>query len=178
MRLIFVTTLLVVVLGSVAQCQQSKTKEQPRSFPVEVFQILGLPLNVHEAVMVEGASGYVLRCRTSNEASSEILGLRYSMTVIDALGRVRLAGDWTHSVRLEAYGMKSLSFMTPIRIKPKQGDRLVFMMEQVLTAETIWEVIKAKDALDAYVKGDYSVQPNVMRVANQVDALPQIRVIY
>jgi hypothetical protein len=52
------------------------------------------------------------------------------------------------------------------------------MVEQVLSAEAIWEVIKAKDTLEAYVKGDYSIQPNVMRVTNLVDAPTQIRVIY
>jgi hypothetical protein len=52
------------------------------------------------------------------------------------------------------------------------------MLEQVLSREAIWEVIKAKDALESYVKGDYSIQPNVLRVANQIDAPPQTRVIY
>jgi hypothetical protein len=74
--------------------------------------------------------------------------------------------------------MKSLTFVTPIKFNPKEGNRFVLMVEQVLSAEAIWEVIKAKDTLEAYVKGDYSIQPNVMRVTNLVDAPTQIRVIY
>jgi hypothetical protein len=62
--------------------------------------------------------------------------------------------------------------------RAKPGTRYVLMLEQVLSPDAIWEVIKAKDALDSYLKGDYSVQPKVMRVANAVDAPPQIRVIY
>jgi hypothetical protein len=48
----------------------------------------------------------------------------------------------------------------------------VFMVEQVISRESIWEVVKAKDALEAYAKGDFSVMPVVMRVANSVDAPP------
>ena len=51
---------------------------------MEVFQVLGLPLNIHEAVLEEKASGYVVRCRMANETTSEIRGLRYSLTAIDA----------------------------------------------------------------------------------------------
>jgi hypothetical protein len=32
--------------------------------------------------------------------------------------------------------------------------------------------VKAKEAFEAYAKGDYSVVPVVLRVANQVDAPP------
>ena len=44
------------------------------------------------------------------------------------------------------------------------------MVEQVISPEWIWEVVKAKDALEAYTRGDYSVTPAVMRMLNQVDA--------
>jgi hypothetical protein len=44
------------------------------------------------------------------------------------------------------------------------------MVEQVISRESIWEVVKAKEAFDAYARGDYSVTPVVLRVANQVDA--------
>ena len=52
------------------------------------------------------------------------------------------------------------------------------MVEQVISREWIWEVVKAKDALEAYARGDYSVMPAVLRVANQVDAPMTPRVIY
>jgi hypothetical protein len=44
------------------------------------------------------------------------------------------------------------------------------MVEQVISPEWIWEVVKAKDALEAYARGDFSVMPAVMRMLNQVDA--------
>ena len=52
------------------------------------------------------------------------------------------------------------------------------MLEQVLSRETIWEVIKAKDALEAYIRGDFSIQPTVLRAANQMDAPVSTSVIY
>jgi hypothetical protein len=39
-------------------------------------------------------------------------------------------------------------------------------------------VVKAKDALEAYARGDYSVTPSVMRVTNQVDSRPGDQIIY
>ena len=64
------------------------------------------------------------------------------------------------------------------KFKMKEGNRLVLMLEQVLGVEAIWEVIKPRDALEAYLKGDYSIQPQIMRVANYVDAPPQTQVIH
>jgi hypothetical protein len=46
------------------------------------------------------------------------------------------------------------------------------MLEQTISSETIWEVMKAKEALEAYAKGDYSVVPRVLRGPNQVDVPP------
>ena len=66
----------------------------------------------------------------------------------------------------------------PIRFKQTDDSRLVLMLEQVVSRESIWEVIKAKDVLEGYVKGDYSIQPHVLRVANQVDSPLQTRVIF
>jgi hypothetical protein len=43
------------------------------------------------------------------------------------------------------------------------------MLEQTISRESIWEVVKAKEALDSYARGDFSVMPVVLRVANHVD---------
>ena len=169
---------MLFCLAGIAHGQKSQPKTERRNVAVEVFQVLGLPVNVHEAVLLPKDGGYVLRCRMSNESSSEISGLRYVLTSIDASGGTQLIANRTEGFGLPAYGMKSLTFVTPIRFNPKEGSRFVLMVEQVLSAEAIWEVIKAKDTLEAYVKGDYSIQPNVMRVTNLVDAPTQIRVIY
>ena len=175
---LFFTTVLILIAGTVAQGWQRSTATKPRKLSVEVFQVLGLPLNIHEAALTEKDSGFLLYCRMSSEASSDLVGLRYSLAMIDPVTGARLLANRIEGFALPAYGSKSLTFATPIKFKPKEGCRIVLMLEQVISSEAIWEVIKAKDALDAYVKGDFSIQPNVMRVANQVDAPLQIRIIY
>jgi hypothetical protein len=70
--------------------------------------------------------------------------------------------------------MKSFTFKTPIPFKPKGGDRLVLMLEQTISRESIWDVLKAKEALAAYAKGDFSVVLTVLRVANAVDSPPML----
>ena len=43
----------------------------------------------------------------------------------------------------------------------------------------VWEVIKAREALEAYAKGDSVEVPNVLRLPNEVDAKPvQLRLKY
>jgi len=103
--------------------------------------------------------------------------MRYSLTAIDAVSGAKLIVNRIEGFQLDA-GAKTITFVTSIKIKPQMGDRLVLMLEQVLSRETIWEVIKAKDALEAYVRGDFSIQPTVLRVANQIDAPIPTRVIY
>jgi hypothetical protein len=171
------TALFVCLIVSNAYAQRSQPKSERRNVSIEVFQILGLPLNVHEAVLVVKDSGYVLRCRIANESSGEIVGLRYVLASIDAVSGIQLITNRTEGIKLPAYGTKELTFASPIKYKAKDGSRVVLMLEQVLSAEAIWEVIKGKDTLEAYVKGDYSIQPNVMRVTNQVDAPSPARVI-
>lgn len=176
-RFVLLTTVLFFFGGIVAQGWQKPAGAKPRKLSVEIFQVLGLPLNIHEAALVEKDAGFLLRCRVSSEASNAIVGVRYSLTLIDPENGAQLLTNRTEGFALSAYESKTFTFATPIKFKPRDGCRLVLMLEQVVSPEAIWEVIKAKDALDAYVKGDFSIQPNVMRVANQVDAPLQIRVI-
>jgi hypothetical protein len=159
------------------QGQESKTKPKARTLPVEIFQVLGLPLNIHEAVLIEKDTGFVLECRFSSESNFELLGLRYSLSAIDAVRSYPLTNR-SEGFRLKPYDSSSVTFATPMKLKPRAGLRVVLMLEQVLSQESIWEVIRAKDALEAYLKGDYSIQPNVLRVINLVDAPPVTRVIY
>ena len=81
----------VDLLSGGAHGQKSQPKTERRNVAVEVFQVLGLPVNVHEAVLLPKDGGYVLRCRMSNESSSEISGLRYVLT--------RLTGWWNATNR-------------------------------------------------------------------------------
>jgi hypothetical protein len=175
------TMLILILIGTVSAFgQENQKKSQSRDVAVEVIPVLEFPLNLHEATLVktEKGYGYVLKCRFSSSADVSLIGIRYSLTVIDAVGGGRPITNRIEGFELPAYGTKTLTFPTPIRFKRVDGSRLVMMLEQVVSRESIWEVIKAKDVLEGYVKGDYSIQPHVLRVANQVDAPLQTRVIY
>ncbi len=146
---------------------------------IDVFQVLDLPLNVHEAAFTKSdRGGYFLRLALGNSSDLQIIGLRYSIVSIDAQNRVQPCVNRTEGFSVPAYGTKTLTFKTPIRLRPKDGERYLLMIEQVISRESIWEVVKAKDALEAYARGDYSVVPSVLRVPNQVDAPPEGRIKY
>jgi len=145
---------------------------QSGDMPIEVFQVLDLPVNVHEAALTKTERGLFLRIALGNSSDLKIIGLRYSIVSVDARSEVQVRVNRSEGLSIPAYGMKTLIFKTPIRLKPKDGERLVLMIEQVVSRESIWEVVKAKDSLEAYARGDYAVTPTVLRVPNQVDAPP------
>jgi hypothetical protein len=174
-RSLFAASVVIVIACSVSHAQ---LKHKAPTVPIEVFQVLDLPLNIHEAVLEEKDSGYLIRCRMSNDSPSEIRGLRYSLTAIDGNGVSIPIANRLEGIALQVHNTNTFTFATPLRFKLETGSRFVLMLEQVSGADAIWEVIKAKDALDFYLKGDYSIQPSVMRVGNQVDAPLPLRVIY
>ena len=168
----YATNLLVLLIASsfFAPLRLSAST-QTYDLGVEIFQVLDLPLNVHEAMLVKSdkGGGYLLKLSLANSTELKLIGLRYSLVSIDAENKVRFRVNRTEGFSLLPYKTKSLTFKTPIRFK-SNGERLVFMVEQVISRESIWEVVKAKEAIDAYAQGDYSVVPVVLKVANQVDA--------
>ena len=145
---------------------------------VEVFQVLDLPLNVHEASLTKPERGYLLKLSLANSSELKIIGLRYSLAVIDSRNQLQPLVNRTEGFSIPGYDIKTLTFKSPIKFKQKDGERLVLMIEQVISRESIWEVVKAKDALEAYARGDYSVMPTVMRVTNQVDTRPGVEIRY
>src|SRR6185369_5725433 len=146
---------------------------------IEVFQVLDLPLTIHEASLVKSERGYVVKLAVGNSSEEKLVGLRYSLAKIDSRNQMQLLVNRNEGFAVPAYASKTLTFKTPIRVKPKDGERLVLMVEQVISAEWIWDVVKAKEALEAYARGDFSVMPAVMRMLNQVDAPDRPgRVIY
>ena len=155
-----------------------RVAQQSRETTVEVFQVLELPLNITDAVLLKTEKGYLFKCSLSNNAELKIIGLRYSIVVVDSMSVVHPLLSRTEVFSLKPYATKSLTFQTPIKIKIRDGNRFVVMLEQAIAPESIWEVVKAKESLEAYAKGDYSVMPRVLRVANQVDAPPRVRVLY
>ena len=151
---------------------------QSTDLSVEVFQVLDLPLNVHEASLTKNERSYLLKLSLANSSELKIIGLRYSLGVIDPQNQLQLLVNRTEGFSIPGYGIKTITFKSPIKFKQKDGERLVLMIEQVISRESIWEVVKAKDALEAYARGDYSVTPSVMRVTNQVDSRPGEQNIY
>jgi len=166
--------LLIAVAAFVAPARVSARNLSPQTgdLSIEVFQILDLPLSIHEAALTKIGRGNFLRLALGNSSDLKIIGLRYSIVSIDDRNQVEIRVNRTEGFSVPAYGTKTLTLKTPIRLKPKDGERFVLMIEQVISRESIWEVVKAKDALEAYARGDYSVVPSVLRVPNQVDSPP------
>ena len=156
----------------------SNPSPQSRDIPIEVIQVLDLPLNVHEAALTKTEKGYFLKLSLGNSSDVQMMGLRYSLALIDFRNQLQPLVNRNEGFSVPAYGKKTLTFRTPIRFKPRDGERLLLMVEQVISRESIWEVVKAKDALEAYARGDFSVVPTVLRVANQVDAPRELGPIY
>ena len=151
---------------------------QTNATSIEVFQALDLPLTVHEASLVKSERGYLVKLAAGNSSEVKLTGLRYSLVRIDSRNQMQLLANRNEGFALPAYASKTMTFKTPVRFKPRDGERLVLMVEQVVSPEWIWDVVKAKDALEAYARGDFSVMPTVMKMLNQVDAPFTPRVIY
>jgi hypothetical protein len=149
---------------------------QTGDVPIEVLQVLDLPLNVHEASLTKTERGQFLRLSLGNSSDVKIIGLRYSLVSIDARNQVQIRVNRTEGFSVPAYGTKTVTFKNPIRLKEKDGERFILMIEQVVSRESIWEVVKAKEALESYARGDFSVAPAVLRVPNQVDSPPDGRI--
>lgn len=170
--------LLVFVAAAENRANVSYRTYSETSRSIEVFQVLDLPLTVHEASLVKSERGYLVKLECGNSSDVKLVGLRYSLVRIDSRNQAQLLVNRSEGFAVPAYASKTLTFKTPIRYKPKDGERLVLMVEQVMSPEWIWDVVKAKEALEAYSRGDYSVMPTVMKMLNQVDAPFTPRVIY
>ena len=181
MRKIYAINLLVLLIASFffapLRLCASNNPPQTNDLSVEVFHVLELPLTVHEALLVKSDKAYLLKLSLSNSSDLKMIGLRYSLVTIDSENKLRFRVNRTEGFSISPYTRESLTFKTPIKFK-SNGERLVLMLEQVVSRESIWEVVKAKDAIEAYARGDYSVIPVVLRVANQVDAPPRIELKY
>lgn len=168
----FLPALLLVACQSVTA--QSKSPE----FPAEAFTVPELPLSVQQAVLVKTEKGVALRCQLSNGSDDEMIGLRYALVVEQPFESSRLVFNRSEGFKLKAYETRVVTFQTPLRLTLKRGQRIVLMLDQAVGQHWIWEVVKARDALTAYLSGDYSVVPSVLRVANQIDAPLPSRIIY
>lgn len=162
--------ILITVAGQEAPVQ--------REVPVEVFQIIEFPVTIADTALVKTKDGYLLKCQLSNNSESRVLGLTYLLALVDSMNATTAIIGRNEGLKLAEFQTKSLTFKTPVRLKIKSDERLVLMLEQVISTDYMWDVMKAREALKSYLTGDYSVAPRVLRSLNQVDAPPRIQIIY
>jgi len=149
-----------------------------QQIPVEVFQVLDLPVTITETALVKTKDGYLLKCSLTNNSEFPLIGLRYSLVVADSMNTANLVAVRDEGLKLAESQTKTVTFKTPIKLKLKTGERLVLMLDEIVSIDYTWRVIKAKEVFAAYIGGDYSVVPRVVRTSNQVDAPPRASVIY
>ena len=159
----------------VAVCSVAAAQSAPAPVEVEIFPVLDLPLTANSSALIKKKGGYLLKCSLTNGSEFQQLGLRYSLAIVDATGATTMVSS-SEGFTIDPYQSRDITFKTPLRLKIKEGSRAVLMLQQVLSSEYVWEVIKAKDALAAYLDGDYSITPRVLRVSNQVDAPIRLQV--
>jgi len=168
-------SLLFALILTTAANQQTPIE---RRVPIEVFQVIDLPLTITETALVKTKDGYLLKCVISNNSEFRTLGLRYSLAVVDPMNEAKAVITRNEGLKLRHSQTKSVTFKTPIGLKIKTDARLVLILEQVVSTEYVWEVVNAKENLAAHIAGDYSVVTRVLRSTNQVDSPPRRTVIY
>jgi len=169
---------LLFVLSSLAQAQNVAQQKQEKETPVETFQVLELPLNLTDVTLEQTEKGLVLKSSLANSSAQRILGLRYLLLVVDANKGTRTLVPLEQGCKLDAFATRSVKFPIMTSIKLKRDSHVTLIIEQVTGEDSIWEVIRAKQALLQFASGDYSITPKVLQVSNQVDAPPQGKVIY
>ncbi|HSE30479.1 MAG TPA: hypothetical protein VLA93_02765 [Pyrinomonadaceae bacterium] len=170
----------VLIFMACAQFSHGQSQNQPTEIiPVEVLHVGQLPVAITGVELVGSAKGYQLRCSMTNNSDEKLLGFRYSIVAIDSNNTRTSVANRSEGWELKPYATKRKKFETLLSANVKDQVRLVLMLEQIVGAESIWEVIKAKDVLEAYASGDFSMVPTVLRVPNHVDVpSPQQPVIY
>ena len=172
MALVARLVLALALTAAAANAQSAGTPAVP--MVPEVFQVFEMPLTVTNPVLVVTKNGYVLKCSLSNSSEFRELGFRYSIAVVDT--EPKIVATRSEGFRLAPDETKIVTFRTPLRLSLKGDERLVLMVEQLVSTDYVWEVLEAKRALTSYAAGDYSTMPHVLRVLNQVDAPLQVQV--
>lgn len=167
--LILMAAVLIPVVSAAGQAKLPKS-ENLRVATVEVVQILEHPVNLTDVVLVNTDNGYVLKCSISNNLGTPMIGLDYMLLVIDPNNSKNAILSHSEAFKLKGYATKNLVSKTPLVLNVNQGYRLILIPHRVFGVDSIWEVPKAVDALEAFASGDYSVTPRATRVTNLVDA--------
>lgn len=176
MALVARLVLALALTAAAVNAQSAGAPAVPPAVPIvpEVFAVFEMPLTVTNPVLVPTKNGYVLKCSLSNSSEFRELGFRYSIAVVDT--EPKIIATRSEGFRLAPDEIKIVTFRTPLRLSLKGDERLVLMVEQLVSTDYVWEVLEAKKNLMSYAAGDYSVMPHVLRVLNQVDAPPQVQI--
>ena len=169
-------------IGTAAPPQQIALSQQAspeRSIPVDYLEVTDLPLSISIPTLVMTEKGYVLRCSAANNSVEPMLGITFLILVLDSENKVRSSASWGAGIQVPGYVTRDLSIRVPIKLTIKNGYRVVLAPEQLIGSESIWQVTKARELIEAYARGDQYVVPKVRRVANQFDPpSAALRVIY
>ena len=167
--------LIVACCAAVCNAQDQPTE----IIPVEVFHVGQLPVALSSVEIVGSVKGYKLRCSMTNNSDEKLLGFRYSIVAIDSSNSKTAIESHSEAWELKPYATKRKTFPSLLPGSLKNQVRVVLMLQEIVGALSIWEVLKAKDALEAYTSGDFSIVPVVLRAPNHVDAgLPEQRIRY
>lgn len=176
---LMVALLALGVSAAVAQPAGAPAKSAEITVAVEVFPVLELPVAVNNAVLVKTKGGYLLRCSLSNTSEFRQLGMQYSLAVLDGSDAVkRRVVTQSEGFSLPPYHTNDVTFTTPLKLKLKGNERLVLMLQELISTDYVWDVLNPKESLSAYLTGDYSITPQVLRVRNQVDTRPILQIVY
>lgn len=145
--------------------------KQTKLIPVGFFDVPELPLKISSAGLTRTADGYELGFFATSNAAEPIRGVEIVFLVYDSAGRLRAVADWVQRIQLASYATEELSVALPMKVKMGDNDRLLIGIKQVIGRESIWNVVKAVEALKAYAAGGHYEMPEVQRVSNQLDGM-------
>jgi len=176
-----VILMLVLLVGARVTVVAQATPEQLQ-VRVDLLQVTDLPLSLSMAVLDKTEKGYVLKCAATNSASEQVLGVTFLVLVLNPDNKVRGGVSWTQRIKMASFDSQDLTVRVPLKFQVDSRDRVVLAVEQVFGHDSIWQVLKAREAAEAYAGGNPAVLAKVQRSANEYDGrvpgLGSTRVIY
>ena len=87
---------------------------------VEVFQVLDLPLTVHEASLVKSERGYLVKLAVGNSSEVKLAGLRYSLVTIDSKNQMQLLVNRNEGFAVPAIRIQNFDFQNTTQVQTKR----------------------------------------------------------
>jgi len=145
----------------------AKSQEQPRS--VLFFDVLDLPARIDEPKLQKKSNQYVLSCALANRSGEQLVGLRLTLLIVEASGKVRTRMSWNEAATVPAYSIKTFEFNPTIKGEISNGATLFLGVDEVIGRETIWRTVDADKLLRAYARGQHDLIPKVQTLVNKFD---------